>query len=452
MNVTKKPQLHQDWIDSHAFGIVKALQKNGYVTYLVGGCVRDLLLNIMPKDYDIATSALPDEVRKIIYRSYVIGKRFRLVLVKREGQQFEVATFRREQKEEEMADIIPEEDLNGEDPLEDDAEAVEAMPAAPVPFGDNVFGTPEEDARRRDFTINGMFYDPVGNQLIDFAEGLPDLEKRIVRMIGDPNKRLIEDPIRIMRGLRLKHMINFSLDPELREAMQTHAPSLVTAVLPRKREEILKWLRLPDPSAPFLEAYDLGILQSVSPTLSETLEKHDQTDEFFRLLRDTHDHIGDKSNALEMFGSLVHAFVRTFLIPDPTETLKNKDLMEHPVLVPWMRDELGMFKFEQTLVLKALHTQSLLIRRKEFQRRGERRQAALMRNPSFPLSLQWCERDCALSGEDLYFWKSNFEQMQKDEPRRIGGDRNSRRRRRPRRRTRGPRPEGAAPSAQRADD
>jgi poly(A) polymerase len=448
MNVTKKPQLHQDWIDPHAFGIVKALQKSGYVTYLVGGCVRDLLLNIMPKDYDIATTALPDEVRKIIYRSYVIGKRFRLVLVKREGQQFEVATFRREQKEEEMADVIPEEDLNGEDTSE---EAIDASPA-PVPFGDNVFGTPEEDARRRDFTINGMFYDPVANQLIDYAEGLPDLEKRVIRMIGDPNKRLLEDPIRIMRGLRLKHMINFSLDPELREAMQTHASSLTMAVLPRKREEILKWLRLPDPSAPFLEAYDLGILGSVSPTLAKILDRKEQTDEFVRLLRDTHDHIQDKSNALEMFGSLVHAFVRTFLMPEPHEALKNKDLMEHPVLIPWMRDELGMFKFEQTLVLKALHTQALLIRRKEFQRRGERRQAALMRNPSFPLSLQWCERDCALSGEDLHFWKSHFEQLQREEPRRLGSERSgSRRRRRPRRRPRGPRP-ASATTTQRAED
>src|ERR1700751_4836080 len=131
MHVKDKPQLHQDWIDSHAYGIVKALQKSGYVTYLVGGCVRDLLLNIAPKDFDIATTALPDEVRKIIYRAYVIGKRFRLVLVKREDQQFEVPTFRRELREDEMTE--------------------EAAPA-----GDNVFGTPEEDARRRDFTINGM--------------------------------------------------------------------------------------------------------------------------------------------------------------------------------------------------------------------------------------------------------------------------------------------------------
>jgi len=440
MNVTEKPQLHQDWIDPHAFGIVKALQKNGYVTYLVGGCVRDLLLNILPKDYDIATTALPDEVRKIIYRSYVIGKRFRLVLVKREGQQFEVATFRREQKEEEI--LAEEPDIaivDGEDV--DDADEIEAAPA-PVPFGDNVFGTPEEDARRRDFTINGLFYDPVGNKLIDYADGLPDLEKRIIRMIGDPNKRLLEDPIRIMRGLRLKHMIGFSLDPDLREAMQTHCACLTTAVLPRKREEILKWLRLPDPSAPFVEAYDLGILKAISPTLARHLESDKNAEEFLSQLRNLHDLKLDKANPLDLFGGLVHAFVRAFLIADPYENLKNKDLMEHPVLVPWMRDELGMFKFEQALVLKALHMQPLLIRRKEFQRRGERRQAALLKNPSFPLTLQWCERDCALNGEDLLFWKSNFAVMPKKEGGANGDRGNSRRRRRPRRRTRGPRPNG----------
>src|ERR1700722_9571945 len=188
MNVTDKPQLHQDWIDPHAYGIVKALQRAGYTTYLVGGCVRDLLLNVAPKDFDIATSALPEEVRKVIYRSYVIGKRFRLVLVRREEQQFEVATFRREVRPDEMGEETP------------------------ASFGDNVFGTPEEDAQRRDFTINGLFYDPVANQLIDFAEGLPDLENFVVRMIGDPAKRLLEDPIRIMRALRLKHMIGFVLD------------------------------------------------------------------------------------------------------------------------------------------------------------------------------------------------------------------------------------------------
>src|SRR5262249_15332823 len=124
MNVTPKPHLHQDWVDPHAVGIVRALQKNGFTTYLVGGCVRDLLLGIHPKDFDIATTAKPNEVKSIIHRAYVIGKRFRLVLVRREDTQFEVATFRREVREDEN----PEE----------------------LPAGDNVFGSAEEDARRRD--------------------------------------------------------------------------------------------------------------------------------------------------------------------------------------------------------------------------------------------------------------------------------------------------------------
>lgn len=409
MNLTEKPELHQDWIDSHAFGIVKALQKNGYMTYLVGGCVRDLLLNIVPKDFDIATSAVPDEVRKIIYRSYVIGKRFRLVLVKRESQQFEVSTFRRELREDEMKDetISP----------------------------DNIFGTAEEDARRRDFTINGLFYDPVAKNLIDYADGIPDLEKRIVRMIGDPNKRLIEDPIRIMRGLRLKHMIGFTLEPELREAMKLHAGELGKSVLPRRREELLKWLRLPDPSAPFLEAYDLGVLHVLSPTLAKVLDEHQGVEEFVAQLRRTHDKDIDKSNAVDLFGSLVHAFVRAFLVEDPVAPLKNKELLEHPVLNPWMRDELGMFKFEQALVLKSLHMQPLLARRKEFQRRGERRQAALLRNPAFPLALKWCERDWSLSADDLHFWSGNYANLlEQNVPLRT----DLRKRRRPRRR--GPKP------------
>jgi poly(A) polymerase len=284
---------------------------------------------------------------------------------------------------------------------------------------------------------------------------LPDLEKRIVRMIGDPNKRLLEDPIRIMRGLRLKHMIGFSLDPELREAMQIHSGSLATAVLPRKREETLKWLRLPDPSLPFLEAYDLGILKAISPTLSEKLETHENAGDFLAQLRTLHDMHLDKSNPLELFGALVHAFVRAFLIADPHENLKNKDLMEHPVLIPWMRDELGMFKFEQALALKALHMQPLLIRRKEFQRRGERRQAALLKNPGFPLTLKWCERDCALSCEDLLFWKSHFDGIPKSEGIGLAGDRmGARRRRRPRRRSRGPRSNAgrASQAAQRTEE
>ena len=246
MEVTHEPHLHQDWIDPHAFGIVKALQKAGHQTYLVGGCVRDLLLNLHPKDFDIATMAHPPQVRRLIYNSYVIGKRFRLVLVKREDLQFEVATFRRE--------VNPEEFPEG------------------APPGDNVFGSPDEDAKRRDFTINGLFYDPVAAKLIDYVNGMTDIQSRVLRMIGDPEVRLREDPIRILRALRFSHKIGFSISPELRDAIQRHANSLELSVLPRKREEILKILRLKNPDLVFLEAFDLGVLKFVLPTLHSFLE------------------------------------------------------------------------------------------------------------------------------------------------------------------------------------
>ena len=329
MNVTQKPHLHQDWIDPHAIGIVRALQKRGFPTYLVGGCVRDLLLNIQPKDFDIATNARPDQVKNTIHRAYVIGKRFRLVLVRRDETQFEVATFRRDVREDEIREDLPD--------------------------GDNIFGTQEEDAQRRDFTINALFYDPDANQVIDFAEGLPDLENRWVRMIGDPLKRLAEDPIRILRALRLKHMIGFTLDPALRSAMQVMAGSLATAVLPRRREEILKLLRLSAPDAAFIEALDLGILDHLSPTMADVLRGPGGED-FLSYLRQIGSNEKSGLTPAELFGLLAHAYARSVLQPDALAGgTHNREIFENETFQNWMRDELGMFKFEQTLTTKALH-------------------------------------------------------------------------------------------------
>lgn len=401
MNVTQKPRLHQDWIDPHAVGIVRALQKRGHTTYLVGGCVRDLLIGIHPKDYDIATTAKPEEVRDCIHRAYVIGKRFRLVLVRRDDMQFEVATFRRELREDEKTEDAPE--------------------------GDNIFGSAEEDARRRDFTINGLFYDPIGDQLIDFAEGLPDLEHRWVRMIGDPMKRLVEDPIRIMRALRLKHMIGFQLDADLRRAMQATAETLPNTALPRRREEILKWLRLKNPDLAIHEAHDLGILKYISPTLDEALNGPGEED-FYSLIRQ----IPSEENLSpgELFGLMVFAFVRAFVQGDPSSGSggRGRNLLEDEKLQTWMRDELGMFKIEMTLAGKALHVETLLALRQEFQRKGERRQNALLSNEAFPMALRFAQQDYFLGCEDLMYWKQRFSEIAQKGP----APRN--RRRRPRRR------------------
>lgn len=408
MNVTQKPHLHQDWIDPHAIGIVRALQKRGFMTYLVGGCVRDLLIGIHPKDFDIATTARPEEIKDTIHRAYIIGRRFQLVLVRRDDQQFEVATFRRE---------VPEEEKTEENPA-----------------GDNAFGTAEEDAKRRDFTINGLFYDPINEQLIDYAEGLPDLEQRWVRMIGEPKKRLLEDPIRIMRALRLKHMIGFQLEPSLRQAMCETCDSLTTTALPRRREEILKWLKLRNPDLAFREAHDMGILKHLSPILDARLTAEPEAAEvFYARLRQLSAMAKSSDAAFEpgdWFGMLMHAFVRSFVYVDLAGTSPaSREIMEDEELGKWMRDELGMFKLEQTVAVKALHVESLLARRADFEKRGERRQRAVISNEAFPMALKFAECDYLLSSSDMLFWRQAVTKAGPIERESSGG-----RPRRPRRR------------------
>ncbi|MBX7231690.1 MAG: poly(A) polymerase [Bdellovibrionales bacterium] len=385
MNEKIKPQLHRTWIDPHAVGIVRALQKAGHTTYLVGGCVRDLLLGTEPKDFDIASTARPEQIRNLIHRSFVIGKRFRLVLVKRDLQQFEVATFRREQ--------------NSSD--EKDTSVV----------GDNLFGSPKEDAHRRDFTINSLFFDPISDRLIDYCQGGMDLQQRIVRMIGDPNLRLLEDPIRILRALRLAHMTGFQLESSLRLAMEKHSYSLPSTALPRRREEFLKLMRLKDPALAFQEAYDLDVLKYISPQLHNVMKQTETSDLFLHHLRHIHDFAVNKQNPVELFGLLVLAYVRAMVQPDAETPLKTSDWQDRLDLNIFMREELGMFKFEQMRVIKAIQMQGILKKVSDFSRRGSKRQLAVIRNESFPLAMTIAQRDYILNSAEVLFWQQVYIQM-----------------------------------------
>lgn len=405
MEVTVKPRLHHDWIDSHAYGIVKALQKGGFTTYLVGGCVRDLLLGVYPKDFDIATMAVPQQVKRLIYMSFIIGKRFRLVLVKRETLQFEVATFRREVRAEDLLDPN-------------------------TPAGDNIFGTPEEDARRRDFTINGLFYDPIGDQLIDYVNGLPDIEARVLRMIGEPNQRLCEDSIRILRGLRLAHKLGFAIEPSLREAMQANASELEKSVLPRRREEILKILRLDEPDLALLECYDLGILKYVLPTLHDLLARDTHRELFLQYFNAYQALVADPADTTQLFGWLIFSILRA--AQDGPSERAEPITIEDEIFQRLMRDELGMYKHEQTVVSKAIDLLPMLLKTEDFKKRGERRQLALMKNEGFNLSLQFALADHQLSIEQALFWRNAYHKLE-GELIRITSEAKAKKRRRPRR-------------------
>jgi len=393
LEIKQKPQLHASWIDPNAKEIVKTLQREGFMSYLVGGCVRDLLAGIHPKDFDIATNAEPNQVKRKVWGSYVIGRRFRLVLVKRGDQQYEVATFRREISADELA-----QQAMGDD------QAIDELTPSPVQTqGDNFFGTPEQDALRRDFTINALFYDPIKDELIDYIHGLDDIKSQTLRMIGDPTARIIEDPIRSLRAIRLSHKIHFRIEESLRAAIQKNAAEVTRSVLPRRREEYLKFLRLPDPVPAWMELYDLGLVDQILPSLKPIFEDHGRREIFLHYLHRLEEICHDSSQPIEIYTPVVLAYQRAMDGHPEAEELLNR----------LMKDELMMFKSEQAIVLGGLELLANLEDIDSFKRRGYRRQQAFLKHESLHLALRVAKVEHHLPTATYWFW---HDQLHKSQP------------------------------------
>ncbi|MFA4943290.1 MAG: hypothetical protein WC789_01140 [Lentisphaeria bacterium] len=237
--------------------IISRLAGHGYEGWIVGGAVRDLLLGIQPKDYDIATSATPEEVKKVFGRqSRIIGRRFRLVHVILNGNTYEVCTFRR--------DPTP-----GERSTRDGDDGV-------MIWNDNVYGTRVQDASRRDFTVNAMFFNPLGEgELYDPHRGEADIRNRVVRAIGDPAVRLAEDPVRIIRALKLVAHFDFTLEPALEQAIHEQAPKLALSSTARLFEELLKVLGKPCALKMFELCRRFGVLAAFFPRVDACWETAD---------------------------------------------------------------------------------------------------------------------------------------------------------------------------------
>jgi poly(A) polymerase len=219
-------------IDPDALKVLYRLRQGEYTAYLVGGSVRDLLLGRHPKDFDIGTSAHPYQVKKLFRNCWIIGRRFRLAHVKFGQKVIEVATFRRQVAagEEIVQDGVP-----APDPTTPEGEQ--------LIHHDNTFGTPEEDAFRRDFTINALAYDIATFSIIDFVGGLEDLRAGIVRSIGDPDVRLNEDPVRMIRAIAIAARLDFAIEPTLLQSIRRHRREIAKSSLPRLIEEYYKILR-----------------------------------------------------------------------------------------------------------------------------------------------------------------------------------------------------------------
>ena len=237
-------------MESTARQLVATLRAASHEAYFAGGCVRDLLLGTAPKDYDIATSARPEEVERLFRRTVAVGAQFGVIVVLEGGEEYEVATFRTDGKY-----------LDGRRP-----ESV-------------TFSTAKGDARRRDFTINGLFYDPVEERVLDFVGGRADLAARIIRAIGDPAERIAEDKLRLLRGIRFAARLGFEIEPATWAAIRAGAAEIHAVSAERIRDELVKTLLHPSRVRGFDLLDASGLLRELLPEV-EALKGCEQPPEF----------------------------------------------------------------------------------------------------------------------------------------------------------------------------
>ncbi len=233
-------------IPENVLKVLYRLHRSGYRAYLCGGSVRDLLMSGTPKDFDIATDAHPAEIRRLFRNSRIIGRRFRLVHIIFQDMLVEVATFRREpERNEDVAELL----------ITDD----------------NTFGSPLQDARRRDFTINALFYNIADFSVIDYIGGLEDLEAKRVRVIGDPDVRFREDPVRMMRAIEFASRLGFQIEPATYDAILRHKNEILKASAPRVSEEILELLRRGWSRGAIRLMMDTGLLDPLAPEVFKAI-------------------------------------------------------------------------------------------------------------------------------------------------------------------------------------
>jgi poly(A) polymerase len=265
-------------VDDRALNVVRTLQDAGYEAYVVGGAVRDLLLGLRPKDFDVATDATPEEVKALFRRAFIIGRRFRIVHVVygrgREHEVIEVSTFRAH-LDNRAAEQVKGNERTSKSELAGMKHAVDSSGRV---LRDNVWGPQDEDATRRDFTVNAMYYDPESQYLVDYHGGMKDATQKILRMIGDPVARYREDPVRIIRAVRFAAKLSplgFKLENKTAKPLATMLSLLADVPQSRLFDEMLKLLQTGHALASIEQLQKLGLHKGIYPLLDVVVERAD---------------------------------------------------------------------------------------------------------------------------------------------------------------------------------
>jgi poly(A) polymerase len=419
-------------IDPDALKVLYRLHQNGYVAYLVGGSVRDLLVQRRPKDFDIGTSAHPYQVKRLFRNCWIIGRRFRLAHVKFGAKTVEVATFRRQLSAEELA-------------------AAEAQPPQePIPIDghhdeghdrllhrDNTFGTPEEDAFRRDFTMNALFYDISSFSIIDYTGGLEDIKARLVRCIGDPAERFQEDPVRMLRAVAMAARLDFTIDPPIDAAIAAHRGDIAKSAPARLVEEFYKLLRTGSAERAFRMLAERRLLEPIAAALQKA--SGDALWTSLAAVDAYRTRFDDAPEALTnsiLLGSLLVPLGHTTrsLAPPPPQTAE--DARRKPPII-----SLGMLPLARRDVERLRQILGLQQRLLDMHLSPKARRALMHRGP-FKEAMTWLEIH-GRAPEVLEHWRGFIEAAATFEPgTEVAEEAPPKRRRRRRRRRYGPRSPG----------
>jgi poly(A) polymerase len=409
-------------IDPDALKVLYRLHQNNHIAYLVGGSVRDLLLGRRPKDFDIGTSAHPYQVKRLFKNCWVIGRRFRLAHVRFGAKTIEVATFRRKVTAEELA--AAEEALTTEP-----HEAPEHPSPDRLVHRENTFGTPEEDAFRRDFTINALFYDIATFAIIDYTGGLEDLRAGLVRSIGDPAERFHEDPVRMLRAIAMAARLGFTLDAPIDSAIGDGRREIARSAPARLIEEFYKLLRSGASERAFRMMAERKLLEPIAHDLQKAAGEP-----LWRSLaavdayRRRHDEIPDTLTNAVLLGSLLVPLGMTGHPRHSAKTELEKEPRLSLGMLPLARRDVE--RFRQILGLQ---------RRLLDPRLSPRARRALMHRGPFREALAWLEVH-GEAPEAVEHWRGFIEASGVAERNHDGGEDLPPTRRRRRRRRRSFRP------------
>ena len=406
------------------------LQRAGYLAFVVGGAVRDLLVGMRPKDFDIATSATPDEVRSVFRRSRIIGRRFQIVHVLCGAEMVEVSTFR--------AHFTREPDAEHRD------EHGRVL-------SDNVFGTQAEDALRRDFTVNALFYDPVKEEVWDYVHGLKDLKARKLVMIGDPAMRYREDPVRMLRAARLAAKLGFEIDPETEEPIEALRHLLENVPQARLFEEILKLLMSGNAVESIRLLRELKLHHGLLPLLDTALDEPETGPFAMAALRATDERLAEGKPVSPAF---LLAALLWGQVERNVKRFEAKGLPATPALHSAMHEALDVQRDSLAIPKRFDATmKELWLLQPRFLQRGGQRPYRLLEHPRFRAAYDFFALRAASANapQEVARWWERFQAVSPDEREEMlvadeAGPKKKRRRRRPKRRA--PDEGGAAPQGE----